>query len=219
MIRHIGLIPDGNRRWAKENSYTYHEAYTKAMQRVTECASLFYNAGFYSCSIYLLSTANLSRGRDDLAAVFDAETLFLTTMLPSVMDDLQCKVIHAGSGALLPMRMQSSLVELCEQTKHFSERTLYLLLGYDPSDELKAAIKLVKQKNESVDFIDHLWVPERVDVIIRTAGGPPLLSNFLPLQSGYAQIHMMEKFFPDCTDEDFMEKINKAKSTNMLYGR
>ncbi len=218
MIRHIGLIPDGNRRWARANSCSYREAYAKAMRRVIEFAMLCFNADFFSCSIYLLSTANLLRGRDDLEAVLDAETCFLSAMLPSAIDELKCKVIHAGRSSLLPNPMHSALKGLCEQTRRFSERTLYLLVGYDPIDELNAAVELAIRSNEPLDTFAHFWVPERIDVVFRTAGGPFLLSNFLPLQCGYAQMYMVEKHFPDCTDNDFTEIFAKARSVKMLYG-
>lgn len=218
MIRHIGLIPDGNRRWARANSFTYREAYSKAMWRVIECVRLFFSADLMSCSVYLLSTANLSRGQDDLEAVLDAETCFLSAMLPPAMNELKCKVIHAGRSFLLPTPMHFALKELCEQTRHFSERTLYILVGYDPIDEINAAVELSRQRNEPLDVFAHFWVPERIDVVIRTAGGPALLSNFLPLQCGYAQMYMLERYFPDCTDDDFLEIIAKARSTKMLYG-
>lgn len=218
MIRHLGLIPDGNRRWARENSFGYSEAYAKAMRRVVDCARLFFRADLSSVSVYLLSTGNLSRGRDDLAAVLDAETYFLSVVLPSTIDELQCKVVHAGRSSLLPSPMQFALNRLSEQTRHFSGRTLYLLLGYAPVDEINAAVELSIQRREPLDLSSHFWVPEPVDAVIRTAGGPTLLSNFLPLQCGYAQMYMLEKYFLDCTDEELMEIVTSAKSINMLYG-
>lgn len=218
MYRHIGLIPDGNRRWARRNSMKYPEAYFKSMRRVVGCIRMFYNAGFCTCSVYLLSTANLSRYRDDLIAVLEAETILLSELLPSAIEDLRCRIIHAGRASLLPAPMRLSLEKLQEKTRHFSERTLYILMAYDPVDELNAAFELSKQGGEQLDIFSYFWVPERVDVLIRTAGGPPLLSNFLPIQCGYAQIYMIESFFPDCTDDEFLKVIDKAKATKMLYG-
>lgn len=219
MFRHIGLIPDGNRRWARANSMNYPEAYIATMRRVVECVGLFFNAGFCSCSVYLLSTGNLSRDRDDLVAVLEAETTLLSTMLPAAAEEMSCRVVHAGRASLLPMPMRGALQELQERTKSFAGRTLYLLMAYDPIDELNAAVQLSKQRGEPLDIFSHAWVPERVDFLIRTAGGPPLLSNFLPLQCGYAPVYMLDGYFPDCTDHEFLEAIGRAKATKMLFGR
>ena len=219
MSYHIGLIADGNRRWAKQNSLSYDEAYICMMRKIIEFILLFFkDKEVVAISIYLLSTANLGRSKEELTSVFYAETKFLTEMLPPVLEQFRCRAVHAGSLNLLPDDMQSALKKICSDPMFSSERNLYLLLAYDPIAELRAAVEMSLQRQESINLTTHFWVPQPVDVVIRSAGGPTLLSNFLPIQCGYAQLHTIDKYFNDCTEDDFLAIMECAKSTTMLYG-
>lgn len=215
-IRHIGLIPDGNRRWADANALPYNKAYRITMQNIVKMIIHLSSKDIRSLSIYLLSTENLKRNRYDLGAVLDAETYLLQNLIAPIVAELQSRVIHAGNPYILPERLSSSILELCDKTKIFDRRFLYLLIGYSPFEEISHALQ-TSQKSQ-IDITD-LWVPERVDLIIRTAGGPPLLSNFLPLQSGYAQICMVDKYFNDLREEELDRILEEAAKVKMLYGK
>lgn len=214
-INHIGLIPDGNRRWAHQNKTSYQIAYNLTMLNIKRFIELAIDNQISFVSVYLLSKDNLSRQREDLDAVIESETLLISDILPSFCEQNKCKVTIAGDLLAIPKRLSASAQNLQKLTQFFNGTNLYLLLGYDPFDEINSVI--ANEANKIT--IDSLWVSKNVDVVIRTAGGPTLLSKFLPLQSSYAQIYMVDKLFNDCTQDDILEIINKAKTTRMLHGK
>lgn len=215
-IQHIGLIPDGNRRWALENSLGFLDAYSISMQRLKTFVQTSFEKPIPSASVYMLSAENLARKREDLTAVIESETKFIVEMLPSLCHHYQCKVIHAGTSHALPTGLAKGLERVCESTFAYSKHRLYLLVGYNPVDEINSAVQ--EKRLRKVNLRD-LWVPEPVDYVVRTAGGPSLLSNFLPLQCGYAPIFMVEKYFNDFNREDFDRIYSEATRMKMLFGK
>ena len=167
-----------------------------------------------SLSIYLLSSDNLKRKRIDLDSVIDAEIYFCDILLAEMAKQMKIKVVHAGNKEILPLKFNSSINKIEKATKMYDSKKIYLLIGYDPFMEVNAS----NNGNNVID-INKLWVPEYVDLIIRTAGGPVLMSNFLPLQSGYAQFYIIDKYFNDFNEDDFGKIIEKAKKIKMLHGK
>ncbi len=214
-INHVGLIADGNRRWAKRNNADYLSAYKLTMINIDKFLRETFDYGIKIVSVYLLSKDNLSRQREDLQAVIDAETYFVSEVLPQLCNNYECRVYMAGNPSLIPDRLLKATQEICRTTTSFNKFDLYLLIGYDPFDELEAALS----KNKHAFSFTNFWVPKKLDCIIRTAGGPTLLSNFLPIQSGYAQINMIDKYFNDCETKDFLEIYRRVSGIKMLYGK
>lgn len=211
---HIGLIPDGNRRWARNNKLQYPDAYKISMLRIVEFLKFWYAKEFKYISIYLLSKENLLRDRSDLDSVVKAEIDFIRNMLPDVCALLNCRVVHAGNKTILPSDMALAIDYISQKTLHNTQRTLFLLIGYNPIDEINSSIEY---HDLPID-VSKLWVPMKVDIVIRTAGGVVPLSNFIPLQCGYSQIYILDKLFNDVTTEDYTEICNKATSTELLHG-
>ena len=88
IFHHVGIIPDGNRRWAKQNNMDLTEAYWLAMQKITACCGALFRQGVSSVSVYLLSKDNILRAREDLQAVIIAETRMLRELIPALKHDL-----------------------------------------------------------------------------------------------------------------------------------
>jgi undecaprenyl diphosphate synthase len=211
---HVGLIPDGNRRWAKSNNLQYPDAYAISMMRIVEFIKFWYAKNFDYISIYLLSKENLLRDRNDLDSVVKAEIDFIKNMLPDACAQLNCKVLHAGNKKTLPSDMIDAIDYICQKTVNNTGKTLFLLIGYNPIDELNSAITNYGLPVE----LSKLWVPVQVDILIRTAGGVVPLSNFIPLQCGYSQIYIVDKLFNDVTKEDYTEIHNNSTATTLLHG-
>lgn len=214
MINHVGLIPDGNRRWATKNSLNLDVAYNQSMVHIHDLIDHFFSKNISLVSVYLLSRENLSRGRDDIDAVLVAEEYLFKTLLPLCIK-WDCKVIQAGLPSLLPSQFANAIENLVQATADLSKKKLYLLVGYNPLDEVNSALK----KEGGEIRIEDLWVKDKLDMVIRTAGGNVPLSNFLPLQSGYAQIFIVNELFNDFTLDQFDELYNKASKTVMLLGK
>lgn len=212
-LKHLGLIPDGNRRWARENNIPLSDAYWVTMKKIAEIIDLAFDRGITIMSVYALSKDNLDRPKDDLDIILGAETKFLRILIPEIVEKYKCKVIHAGlmdNG--LPGDYKSALLDVCEKSKDYEDHLLNLLIVYDPIDELKHAVK-----KDPENFMEHLWVKDPLDMLIRT-GFEKRLSNFLPLQCGYAEADIIKKYFPDITKEDIIKSIETYTGRKRRFG-
>lgn len=215
-ITHLGIIPDGNRRWAKANALDYHRAYRRTAHHLTDLIQWCFQREIENLSIYMLSRENLERKREDLDAVIRAEIYFLSELIHPVCMSYGARVIHAGDREILPPDMRDAIETLGLQTSRNTARTLYLLLGYHPMAEIHQA--QARHPGKAL-ALEDLSVPANVDLIIRTAGGTCMTSNFLPLQCGYAQHFLVDAYFNDMTRSQVEEILTRASATKMLYGR
>lgn len=211
--KHVGIIPDGARRWAKEHRVSYLDSYMLAMQGITQFISFMFERGVSSLCIYLLSKENLRRPPSDLDPVFASEAHFLRELLPPIVDKFNCQVIHAGQMTLLPPDYAEALARLTRSTLARGRTRLYLLAAYDPFDEIAAA----RADNPHTIGIAQLWVPEPLDLVVRTSG-ERRLSNFLPLQAAYAEIIFTNKYFNDLCREDYAEFLQVYSSRIRRFG-
>jgi undecaprenyl diphosphate synthase len=93
---HVGIIPDGNRRWADKHSLTYSKSYNISMKHLGKVIRKLLDLGVKNITVYLLSKDNLQRKRYDLDSVIQAEALFIQNELTIICKDYACRVIHAG---------------------------------------------------------------------------------------------------------------------------
>jgi undecaprenyl diphosphate synthase len=217
-LLHMGIIPDGARRWARKNGKSYDDAYWVSMTKLVDIIDVVFDTDVQIQSIYLLSKENLKRTETDLESVLRAEEGFIRKLLPDIMSKWGFEVCPAGSIELLPSFFREAVINLSIESKKLARcgnRKLYLLLAYNPWDEILHALKLGHDINKLREFF---WITEDVDMIIRTGYGQ-LISNFLPLQSGYAELVFIDKLFNDIEMIDIVSAIhNFPKTGNRLLG-
>lgn len=192
---HVGLIPDGLRRWAKANAATLADAYLKGADKVTEILLALRGHGVQTVSVYNLSRANLGRRSDELEAVYAASLHFLTTLIPDHFDSATCSFRLHGDRNALPHKYVAAAEDL-EMAMNGSEFRINILAAYDAHDELRAACE--RAHREGCDLSAALDIGN-VDMVIRTTP-EQLLSGFLPLQSQYAQLNFLPTPLNELTD-------------------
>lgn len=211
---HIGIIPDGSRRWAGKTGVPLSTGYEHAMHRLSELVRQLFLCGAKSLSIYMCSAQNFRRAPDEVAAFADAEAMACRVLLPLLAKEFNAKVIVAGNRALLPNNLAASL-EFLESTFPAGERRLYLCAAYDPFEEIETAIR---RRGDGTDCLaNYLEVPEPLDLVIRT-GGAAVFSNFLPLQAGFARLYVTPKLFSDLDARDVEELLADFAGVTRLYG-
>ncbi len=218
MTIHVGIIPDGSRRWSRDKGISLQEGYEVALRRLSELLVCGYkNHQIGEFSIYLLSRENLKRSTSDLEALYGALDTIVNEVWLFLVKEHKISVKHAGTLDQFPSYLRKSWEKLLSVSAKecdgmSSPLKLNVLLNYSPIDEVTQA---VSRNSESV--FENLWVNSPVDLVIRT-GGVSLLSNFLPLQSGYAIIWTSDKLFNDFTILDLEDAIHHLKSIKHLYG-
>ncbi len=223
-IQSIGIIMDGNRRWAKEKglkAWDGHRAGVDALKKVkTELPRLRQKYGVEYVVLYGFSTENWKRSKEEIDALFGIfeETLeeFITQD-----DDFIFKVI--GERERLPARVQELIVTLEEKTSTRTGSTLVLALSYGGRTEILSAVNDLIKKGKPVsedEFTHTLWssnIPDP-DLIIRV-GGERRLSNFLTWSSAYSELFFTNTLWPDFTTEELEEIFDDYATREQRHGK
>jgi undecaprenyl diphosphate synthase len=211
---HVGMVPDGTRRWAKQNHADYETAYMVGVRKTFDFIDFMFSKGVKIISIYGLSTDNLSRPQAELEKVFKSEIYAIRELLPNILKQYKIRVKHAGDIKKLPTMYAQVIEKACEITQNNTDGTLYLLAAYDAIDEIYVAAK--RAENPQAVF-ENLWVPEKIDLLIRTSG-VYRISNFLPLQAGYAELVFCEKGINDLEEKDWQSCLDQFQQRKRRFG-
>jgi undecaprenyl diphosphate synthase len=221
---HLGLIPDGNRRWAKDHGTFIAEGHRQgylAMKRVLKSAL---KHGVRYVSAYMFSTENWQRDRKE---VKDLMKLFLWVMKHEVKeldrDGIRLRVV--GSKVRLGHALARAIHEAEEKTKDNTRGTLLLCLDYGGQQEIVEATKRIVADGVSPDDITpeliskYLYAPDvpPVDLIIRTSG-EQRLSNFMLWDSAYSELAFSTKFWPDFSEADLQLEIERYAERHRRFG-
>ncbi|MDP9168449.1 MAG: undecaprenyl diphosphate synthase family protein [Actinomycetota bacterium] len=210
---HVGVIPDGLRRWANANDTTFTEAYLRGAEKVTEILVTLQREGVRTVSVYNLSRANLARQDDELEAVYAASIHFFTSLIPAHFDPATCRVRMYGDRGSLPEEYVAAADE-AESAMCGTGFGINILAAYDADDELRAAH--VRAQREGCDIRDAFFVGN-VDLVIRTTP-QPLLSGFLPMQSQYAQLIFLTTPLNDLDSRLIADLIADYRRHPQLHG-
>lgn len=211
---HVGLIPDGLRRWADAHGATLHEAYLRGAEKVAEILLALQQNGVQTVTVYNLSRANLARPDDQLDAVYAASLHFLTTLVPDNFDPKTCAFTLHGDRNLLPDKFVAAARNL-ESTMTGDDFRINLLAAYDARDELHTAY--LRAQRDHSDIADAFDIGE-VDLVIRTTP-EPLLSGFLPFQTQYAQLLFLTTPLNDLDARHIDQFIADYRRLPQLRGR
>jgi len=184
-LAHLGIIPDGGRRYARRSGISLQSSYAQSLCRVTETIQLATTVGFDEISIYALSVRNLQRATDEVEAVSRASVDWLGSFLSEPRFEIQ----HLGRADLLPSDYASILGRLTNRPSGGCEFRVNILAAYDPFEDCALAIQEgLFEEDPTTER------PSRrpVDIVLRSGGGPAMLSGFLPLQCAYAEIKVFE---------------------------
>ncbi len=214
---HLGFVPDGFRRWAKENRKSLFSTYFRAKKMIDSILHEVFGRGTKIISVYFLSKDNLKRSPDHLNVTLWIQQLAFGKLFCELAHKWNCRVKYAGNIDLIQdEKYKKKLIKICKDTEHYTERTVYLLIVYDPIEEIEAAN--IKSAQNGKSLFSNLWVPHPVDLFIRT-GKVTRTSKFLPLQLVYAELFFIDKYLPDITPDDIKEIYQKYMLAEKRYGK
>ncbi len=230
--KHLGLILDGNRRFAKKlakNPWEGHEYGADTFRKFLEwCKEL----KIQELTIYTLSAQNLLRSKVEIDALMkiinNRFSYFLTDKGFVELEKDQVKIKFIGRKELLPENVQGIISKLEEKTKGFNRFILNFAMAYGGREEIVDAVKkivndvasgkLSKEEINTESFGDYLYLNSEPDLIIRPSG-VVRTSNFLPWQSIYSEWIFIDKLWPDFTKEDLISCIEEFSSRERRFGK
>ena len=219
--RHIGIIMDGNGRWAERRGQSRTQGHLeglKAAKRIVKAAS---GMGVPYLTLYVFSTENWKRTKEEVGFVMGLVKKYLRSELDFYRED-GLRIRHAGNRDGLPPDILAELDAACSATRDFGGLQVVLALNYGGRDEIVRAVKKLVAEGETVTaekisgFMDNPDIPDP-DLIIRTAG-EFRISNFLLWEGAYAEYHFSAKLWPDWESEDLAEAIRAYGSRERRFG-
>ena len=228
MPKHIAIIMDGNRRWAKTKgmpSSFGHKEGAKTLEKIVRYAN---KIGIEYITVYAFSTENWKRTEEEVKSLMLLFQTYLDDYAKRA-DTENIKVKIIGNMLELSPKMQESIKKCMERTKNNTGITFNIALNYGGRNELISAIKHiakdVKEEKISIEDINENMVSEHLytkgqpdpDLMIRTSG-ELRLSNFLPWQLVYSEFLFIDKNWPDFTEEDLDEAINIYEKRTRKFG-
>ncbi len=222
--KHIVIIPDGNRRWAKEKGFegTFGHYKSGSYDNMESLFKAAEKSGVKFMSIWGFSTENWNREKGEIKAIFE---LILSGVEKFRKDAEKNKIrfIHVGRRDRIPEKLKKALEKLEKETKKYDSFSVILCLDYGGREEITRAVnrllKSGKKEIEEEDIRKELYtvnIPDP-DLIIRTSG-EKRVSGFMPFQSAYAELYFSEKYFPDFNAEDLKEAIRDYGNRDRRFG-
>jgi undecaprenyl diphosphate synthase len=226
--RHVAIIMDGNRRWARANGLPALEGHRRgiiALRNVTRVAS---DLGVQIVTVYGFSTENWRRDSKEIAFLFDLCVYFARTELAELQrNNVRVRVI--GDWQALPDRSRRALRHLQTATAANAGLVLNLAVNYSSRSELERAVRAIAN-----DVASGALAPERIDdelissylytagvpdpdLLIRP-GGEQRLSNFLLYQAAYTELVMSDVFWPDFSGDHFAQAVREFSRRQRRFG-
>lgn len=234
---HVAIIPDGNRRWAKERGRPGFEGHIEGAKRFREISKAAFEIGIRYFTFWAASEDNL-RNRDiaevaQLVLLFRKELEKWQTLNNCLKNKIRFRVFGRGHRIVNDDRLPSTITALQERTKEFDQRFLTILFGYNGVHEMVEAVKMVwRFPSNNIEHFDEdalrraLWTRDLppVDLIIRTGSceeGPNWShgsSGFMMLHAANAKTYSPPTLWPDFTVEMFRQTIADYSKSSRRFG-
>jgi undecaprenyl diphosphate synthase len=226
--RHVAIIMDGNRRWAKHRGLPAIEGHRRGMvslRHVTRAAS---DLGIEVLTVYGFSTENWNRDAREISLLFELCVYFARNELAELQrNNVRVRVI--GEWESLPAAPRKALAELQAGTASNTGLLLNMAVNYSSHAELERAVRAIARDVAagalSPDAIDEAAIarylytadlPE-LDLLIRP-GGEHRLSNFLLYQAAYAELVMTDVYWPDFSKDDLVKALSEFQQRERRFG-
>lgn len=228
MPKHIAIIMDGNRRWAKEKGLDTKLGHKAGAETLEKIASYANEIGLKYLTVYAFSTENWKRTKEEVGALMVLLEYYLDKFLNrESLRNIKIRVL--GDIENLDKSLKDSINRIVEKSKNNTGLTLNIAFNYGGRAEILKAVKDICKKvkdneigieeiNEDI-FSQNLYTafePEP-DLLIRP-GGEQRISNFLLWQSAYTEFLFLEKYWPDFTEQDLLEAIKVFERRNRKFG-
>jgi undecaprenyl diphosphate synthase len=223
--KHIAIIPDGNRRWAKQNGKDILDGHTEGVQRTLDIIEKAKDLGVKAITFWGFSTENWNRGEREVGYLMEKIFKGYGNKYAEKFIEKEARFTHLGRKDRLPKGVMDILNDLEEKSKDYKEYFVNFAIDYGGQDEIVRVVKKVVESGvkakditkELIDtYVDLAGVPD-LDMIIRTSG-EQRLSGLLPWQAGYAELFFVDDYYPEFTADKFEEVVKSFGDRERRFG-
>ena len=225
--KHVGIIMDGNGRWAKQRGLKRSMGHKKGAETLEKLLKHVFNLGIKYVSVYAFSTENFNRDPEEVNYLMDLFVKYFTKKKKIFIKE-QLKVIFSGSKNRLREDVINGMANLEECTKDFDRGVFNICLNYGGRLEIVDAYKKINKdindgkiniddvNEELVSHYMYQDLPD-LDFLIRTSG-EQRISNFMLWQCSYAEFYFTNTLFPDFDGKEFDKALEEFNKRNRRFG-
>lgn len=230
MPKHIAIIMDGNRRWAKEHKLDGSFGHKKGAEVLETVAKYCNKIGIEALTVYAFSTENWKRTKEEVGAILLLLNMYLDKFLKIAdLENIKLRVI-GDREKNMPEEIKTKMIQMEEKTKNNTGLKFNIAFNYGGRDEIvKATQKIAKQVKEgklNIEDITEDTISNNLytaglpdpDLLIRTSG-ELRTSNFLPWQITYSEFMFLDKYWPDFTTDDIDNAIEEFSKRHRRVGK
>lgn len=222
---HLGLILDGNRRWATEQGLPTLDGHRKGYDVLKDIAKFAFNKGVKFISAYVFSTENWKRSKEEVSYLMNL-LLWVSKHEIKELDKNNIKILFIGERDRLDENVIEALESAEQRTVNNTGGTLLLCFNYGGQQEIAGAVNRLLADDPKITavtpemitkYLHHPEVPP-VDLIIRTSG-EQRLSNFMLWRSAYSEFYFItDKHWPAINTDDIQKAFDNFASRNRRFG-
>lgn len=224
-LRHIAIIMDGNRRWAKNNNLPSAMGHKKGVESLKNILRACNDFGIKYLTVYAFSTENWNRKKEEVEFLMNLVAVTLVNELDEMHKE-NVQIHFIGDLTRLSDKLQKILSNAVETTKNNTGVVLQIALNYGSRDEITNSVKNIIAKNIPIEQITEDTISENLytagtpdpDILIRT-GGEMRISNYLLWQIAYSEIIIREEFWPEFNKNSLAESILEFGKRQRRYGK
>ena len=226
-IRHIAIIPDGNRRWAADRSLPPMAGHSvgllKVLPRIVRELSA---AGVHTLTAWGFSTENWKRQGVEVEHLMTIFAEFLQKQMMGLAIEQDARLIHLGRKDRMPTRVVDLIADVEAKTAHHKSHVYNVALDYGGEDEMRRAVQRMADASVAsgrtdlsiTEFLDTAGqLHPEPDVLVRSSG-ETRLSGFLPLQSAYSELFFVDRHFPEFNMELFEQIAQEFVQRKRRFG-
>ena len=218
---HVGIIMDGNGRWAKERGLNRSKGHEAGYKTLKTTAKYILDSGVKVLSVFAFSTENFNRPKEEVDFLMN---LFIKGFKKdsAFFNKENIKVVFSGRKEPLKKDVIETMEYLSESTKNNTKGILNICLNYGGRSEIVDAVNhIIKDNLKEVDeevINNYLYnkLPD-IDLLIRTSG-EVIISNFMLWQLSYAELYFPKCYFPDFNQEEFDKALLEYTKRDRRFG-
>ena len=221
---HVGIIMDGNGRWATRRNLTRHRGHREGLAAAKRTVKAAHDLGIKYLSLYTFSTENWRRTEDEVGFLMG----LIATHLKKEYDfyrENRVRVVHSGDLTPLPARLQREIETVAKDTAGFDGIQVNLAINYGGRDEIVRSVNRWLHNGRGRTDLDadalgqHLDLPDfpEPDLLIRT-GGEKRLSNFLIWECAYSELLFTDILWPDFGNDQLIDAVLDYQNRERKFG-
>ncbi len=221
ILNHVGIIMDGNGRWAATQGRERSYGYRFGAQNVDRIVTHAFKSGVTNLSLYAFSSENWERPKEEINEIMSVLSRFFQKFTKENKYK-GVRLIVSGDLSGVSSELKQAIDACVAETKNYNKHVLNIAINYGSRQEIVFAVnKLIKEKKEiNVESISSCLYTAGLldpDLIIRT-GGEKRLSNFMLYQGAYSELYFTDLLWPDFTEEEFDKAVLDFSKRKRRFG-